>query len=75
MKRMCDSADWEHVPEHLRPLGAPCGATYDDVDHSTICPHVKLPPRGPVIGPDGRNRPDPDMTPRENRPHTNLDQE
>lgn len=39
MIRVCDDEDWEYVPLERRPLGA-----YDDVDHSTLCPHAPLPP-------------------------------
>lgn len=45
MKRTCNAADWEYWPAASTPKEAPCGRTYDDVDHSTLCPHEPLPPK------------------------------
>ncbi len=38
----CNAEYWKYM-ESMKPEGAPCGKTYDDVDHSTICPHPELP--------------------------------
>lgn len=39
----CDEERWSYVGKIMRgALGEdaqPCGRTYDDLDHSTICPH------------------------------------
>lgn len=40
----CNEAYWEFM-ESLKPKDAPCGLTYEDVDHSTVCPHRELPPK------------------------------
>lgn len=48
MMRTCDAEDWELSGKtHVKSLAGkePCGLTYDDVDHSTICPHEELPPQ------------------------------
>jgi hypothetical protein len=45
MQRICNAADWEFWPEASTPAEAPCGRMYDDVDHSTLCPHEPLPPK------------------------------
>ncbi len=41
----CNDEYWKYM-ESMKPESAPCGKTYDDVDHSTICPHKPLP--GPL---------------------------
>lgn len=42
----CNSERWSYVGKIMRgALGAdakPCGRTYDDLTHSTICPHRPL---------------------------------
>lgn len=56
MMQTCNEAYWEHMENVLarngdpENPGKPCGKTFDDVDHSTICPHEELPPPGPVYG-------------------------
>jgi hypothetical protein len=37
----CNDKYWEFM-QASKPEGAPCGRTYNDVDHSTICPHEKF---------------------------------
>lgn len=46
----CDSERWSYVGLIVQgALGddtaLPCGRTFEDVTHSTICPHEPLPPR------------------------------
>ncbi len=46
MRRVCSTEDWERVGivKLMADAGKtePCGLHYDDVDHSTICPHEYL---------------------------------
>jgi hypothetical protein len=42
MIKTCDAAYWQFM-EALKPEAAPCGRTFDDYDHSTVCPHNRLP--------------------------------
>lgn len=42
MQQTCNDAYWEGM-EKLRPKEAPCGRTFDDVDHWTFCPHDEIP--------------------------------
>ena len=44
MLRTCTDEDIKWV-RSMMPPEAPCGRTYDDVTHSTICPHEPLPPK------------------------------
>ncbi len=49
MKQICNAEYWEHMPSvRDRTPGAPCGATFDDNDQSTLCPHEEL-PAGPMF--------------------------
>lgn len=47
MIKTCNAEYWRYLPE-LKPEGAPCGVTFDDVDHNTHCPHDPLPPQRSV---------------------------
>jgi hypothetical protein len=38
MMQTCNDEHWQYMKK-LKPAEAPCGKTFDDVDHSTICPH------------------------------------
>jgi hypothetical protein len=44
MKRKCDEEDIKFL-KSLMPPEAPCGREYDDLTHSTQCPHDPLPPK------------------------------
>lgn len=58
MMQTCNGAYWEHMEQVLarhgdpENPGQPCGKTFDDVDHSTICPHEKFPPKMSAKGQD-----------------------
>ena len=49
MIQTCNAAYWEHMESVLarngdpENPGQPCGKIFNDVDHSTICPHDPLP--------------------------------
>lgn len=44
MMQNCDEEYYRYMPS-MRPRQGPCGMVFDDVDHSTICPHEVLPPK------------------------------
>jgi hypothetical protein len=44
MKQTCNDEYWEYM-KYAMPDEAPCGQEFDDLDHSTLCPHPPLPPR------------------------------
>lgn len=63
MRRTCNAEDWEFSGANRSAFlegKTPCGLTYDDVDHSTICPHEYLPPPL-VISEQVRKLPPPTM--------------
>lgn len=49
MIKTCNDEYWERMTSvRDRIPSAPCGATFDDVIESTLCPHEKIAPAGPV---------------------------
>jgi hypothetical protein len=44
MRRTCNAEDIKYH-QSMMPPEAPCGRTYDDLTHLTVCPHDPLPPK------------------------------
>jgi hypothetical protein len=42
MLQTCNEDYWRYMAK-LKPADAPCGRSFDDASHSTLCPHAELP--------------------------------
>jgi hypothetical protein len=51
MRQTCNDEYWRYM-QKLKPADAPCGQSFDDATHSTLCPHEELAPAELMIGID-----------------------